>query len=263
MKYVFVKIGGSFITYKSKPVSLNYSALVALKEIFRKVLDQGDLKIVAGNGGGSFAHYAVMKYNATSSNLLLVKCQEATRLLNRIVVDYLVESGIPATSVQTSVIVQYDENRGEFEVFYKPIETLLEAGIVPVVYGECVLKAGKPVVVSTEKVFELLAKRIKPSRVVLLTDVDGIYTCDPKTCPHAVLIEKITPHNISEVLKMLMQYRNADATGGVFGKVQSMSKLAMELGVEVLITSGFDVDSAVSAILGRYPDRRYTLITSL
>lgn len=261
MKIVFVKIGGSFITYKSKPVSLNYNALAALKEVFRKILGRDDLRVVAGSGGGSFAHYTVMKYDATGNNLLLIKCQEATRLLNRIIVDYLVENGIPATSVQTSAIVHYDENKKEFEVFYKPIEVLLKAGIIPVVYGECIPKTGKPMVVSTEKVFELLARHIKPSRIVLLTDVDGIYTCDPKTCPHATLIRKITPQNASEVLEILKQYESADVTGGVFGKVQSMIKLSTELGVEVLVTSGFNVDSAVSSILGGCPDRS-TLIAS-
>lgn len=261
MKCVFVKIGGSFITYKSKPVSLNYNALIALKEIFRKVLVRDDLRIVAGNGGGSFAHYTVMKYDTTSNSLLLIKCQEATRLLNRIVVDYLVENGVPATSVQTSAIIHYNENKGDFEVFYKPIEALLKTGIIPVVYGECISKTGKPIVISTEKVFELLARHVKPSRIVLLTDVDGIYTCDPKTCPHATLIRKITPQNVNEVLEMLKQHESADVTGGVFGKVRSMIKLATELSVEVLVTSGFNVDSAVSSILGGYPDRS-TLIAS-
>ena len=255
MNTVFVKIGGSFITYKEKPVSLNYNALHALKTIFQRALRREDLAIVAGNGGGSFAHYVVFKYINAHNVLLLAKCHEATRTLNRIIVDYLVENGISATSVQTSAIIHYDENKGEFEVFYKPIETLLENSIIPVVYGECLPARNKPLIVSTEKVFELLAKHVRPSRIVLLTDVGGIYTCNPRECTNAELIREITPGNVDEVLKLLKGHEKADATGGVYGKVKSMSELSKTLKVEVMIVSGFDVESAVLAILGGYPER--------
>jgi len=253
-KYVFVKIGGSFITYKNKPVSINYTALTSLKEIFSRVLGRDNLRIIVGNGGGSFAHYVVAKYSSCSEVNLVIKCHEATKALNKIIVDYLVENGIPATSVQTSAIIYYNEESGEFEVFYKPVKKLANMGIIPIVYGECIPVAGKPLILSTESVFSLIARHIKPSRIVLLTDVSGIYTCDPKKCKKATLIRKITPSSVSEVLKILQeQYEHLDATGGILGKVSSMAKLATELGVEVLIVSGFDADSATTAILGGYP----------
>ncbi|MEM2024754.1 MAG: isopentenyl phosphate kinase [Desulfurococcaceae archaeon] len=255
MSHVFVKLGGSFITHKDKPVSVNYHALKHLREIFRAVLRQQGISVLVGNGGGSFAHYTVLKYANTCNKALLVKCHESTRMLNRMIVDYLLESEILATSVQTSSIVYYDESSQDIDVFTKPVEVLLSLGIIPVVYGDCVPTLSKPIIVSTERLFELIARYIKPRRIVLLSDVGGVYTCDPKACENPVVIYRITPSNIAEVLKVLEQSKHADATGGMFTKVQYMSRLAVKLGIDVVITSGFDVESSVSAILGGEPLR--------
>lgn len=260
MRQVYVKIGGSFITYKDKPITLNYNAFYCLRDILHRSIENSEVRIVAGNGGGSFAHYTVSKYATSDNRLLLIKCQESTRILNKVVVDFLVENNIPATSVQTSSIVYYDENTGNFEVFYKTVEVLLENKIIPIMYGECIPTRNKPLVISTEKVFQLLARYLKPDRIVLLTDVNGIYTCDPKKCKEAILIKRITPSSVDEILDRLKQYEKADVTGSVYGKVLSMSKLAVELGVEIVVVSGFDVNSAVTAIRGGYPENA-TLIT--
>lgn len=259
MKYVYVKAGGSFITVKDRPVKINYEALESLKKIIQEVRDS-DIGLILGNGGGSFAHYAVLKYINTDDKTLLVKCHEATRTLNRIIVDYLVENNIYATSIQTSAILHYDHKTREFAVFHKPMEALLSKGIVPVVYGECIPTGEKPIVISTEKVFELLAKYIKPHRIILLTDVSGVYTCNPKICSSATLIDRITPRNIDEVLALLKEHEKSDVTGGIYSKVLSTSRLSTELKTEVFILSGFDISSAVEAIKGGYPSNA-TLIT--
>ncbi len=255
MDIVFVKVGGSFITHKDIPVKLNLQALQALVEIMRRVSDK--VRIVLGNGGGSFAHYAVLKYRRESPQVLLVKCHQATRSLNRIIVDYLVENGIPATAVQTSSIICM--SKGDFEVFSKPVELMLGSGIIPVIYGECVLGEDGVHVISTERVFEVLSRYIRPSRIVLLTDVNGIYTCNPRVCRDARLIEKITPENIKSILEVLKSVATSDVTGGIYGKVLSMSTFSFKTGIEVIITSGFDIESAVQAIEG-LPPKHGTLI---
>lgn len=257
MNIVFVKVGGSFITYKDKPVKVNLRALSSLVKIIREVKE--DVSLILGNGGGSFAHYAVLKYRNKHPSNLLAKCHQATRSLNRILVDYLVESGVWATSIQPSSIIYV--SRSGFEAYIKPIEVLLENKIIPVVYGECVLSEIGVVVLSTEKIFELLAKYIKPSRIVLLTDVSGIFTCNPKICSAAELINRITPENINSVLEILKNTSTIDATGGVYSKVLSMSTFSFKTGVDVIITSGFDIESAILAIRGHVP-KRATIISS-
>jgi isopentenyl phosphate kinase len=249
MQVVFVKAGGSFITHKDIPVKVNLRALNSLVKIVRAVKDS--VSLVLGNGGGGFAHYAVLKYKATSLPVFLSKCHQATRSLNRLIVDYLVESGIWATSIQTSsIICKYGD---EFQVFIEPIKLLISNNIIPVVYGECIPCRGDIAILSTEKVFEILSMHIRPSRIVLLTDVSGVFTCNPHVCNNARLITRITPENLHSVLEVLKNTATSDATGGIYSKVLSMSTFSFKTGIEVIITSGFDEESTVAAIKGLTP----------
>jgi isopentenyl phosphate kinase len=243
---VYVKLGGSFITIKDKPVTLRRESLNAVAEILRQVY--GRVRLILGNGGGSFAHYAVRKYCGDSRVDCVVKCHQATRLLNRIITDHLVEAGIPASSIQTSAVITVSQG-GEFKVFPDPVYNFISAGLIPLLYGECIPCSNGYHVVSTEKVFELLAESIKPARIVLLTDVKGVYTCNPSRCSDPVLIKSINKNNISQVLEQLSREKNSDATGGIYSKVKSMYELSERLGVRVIIVSGFSKQDAVNAIL--------------
>ncbi len=245
---VYVKAGGSFITLKDKPNKLNPSGIDSLVKIIRKVNGSG-LKIILGNGGGSFAHPVVEEFRGKDPIDLLVNCQKATRLLNHIVVSRLVEAGIRASSVQTSAII-YEDLEG-FKVYPDPVINALRLGVIPCVYGECVFSSRSVYrVLSTETVFRLLSNYIKPVRLVLLVNVDGVYTCDPDKCSSAELIPSITPSNYDEVIGLLSGSAGIDVTGGIRHKVESMYVFSREWRVPVYIVSGFRVGDAVNAIFG-------------
>ncbi len=241
---VFVKAGGSFITYKDKPFTINYTALSRLVDILRNSVKH--VRILLGNGGGSFAHPVVKMLKDSDPLKLLVHCQKATRLLNKIIVDYLVDHGIDAVSLQTSAFIV--EEKG-FSSWLKPLKLLLKYGVIPVVYGECIISSSSIYhVLSTEDVFALISSEVKPVRIVLLTDVDGVYTCNPYTCRDAELIKEISNKNYNEILDMIEGSGGIDVTGGIRSKVEKMMNISKKLGVPVIIVSGHNVSEAVSAI---------------
>jgi len=243
---VYVKFGGSFLTYKDRPFSVNYDALDKAVQILYRVIDK--VKLIIGHGGGSFAHNVVKWYRDSSPEALLTACQEATRRLNTIFVNSLIEHGLKVTGIQTSAIIV--EGEKGIEVYTKSIEMALRSSITPILHGECIFSEKTSYrIMSTEEVFETLSRYFKPKAIVLLTDVPGIYTCDPKTCPNPKLIAHIDSRNIDEVLGILKTSSGCDATGSVYGKVALMARLSRELKVRVAIVSGFDVASAVNAIL--------------
>lgn len=244
---VLVKAGGSFITYKDKVFSVNYLALEHLSKILLSTMNR--CHIILGNGGGSFAHPIVKMFQKSDPKILVVQCQKATRLLNRIVVDYLLDRGVPASSLQTSAFIYRKHNA--IKTFIEPLITALSHGIIPVVYGECIFDEEKCYhILSTEKVFESIASKIPVSRVVLLTDVDGVYTCDPKKCSDPELISRITRKNIDEILDVLKAESRRDVTGSIYSKVKSMSIFSEKYGVRIYIVSGFNIADSIKAING-------------
>ena len=76
----------------------------------------------------------------------------------------------------------------------------------------------------------------KADLLVLLSDIDGLYTANPHTHPDAALIplvEEITP----EVMALADGAGSALGTGGMATKL-SAARIAMEAGCDMVITNG-------------------------
>ena len=82
----------------------------------------------------------------------------------------------------------------------------------------------------------IVARLVKADLLVLLSDIDGLYTADPKKNPDAVLIprvEEITP----EVLALAGGAGSALGSGGMATKLKA-AKIAMDAGIDMVITNG-------------------------
>jgi isopentenyl phosphate kinase len=84
-------------------------------------------------------------------------------------------------------------------------------------------------IVSTEKLFDNLARELSPGRIVLSGQVDGVYDRDPFSDPAAELIEDIDSSNWSEVEAKLGGSHGVDVTGGMFTKVRDMYRLTVAM----------------------------------
>ncbi|RLG81421.1 MAG: aspartate kinase [Thermoprotei archaeon] len=247
---VYVKLGGSFITHKDKPFSINFKALEKTLLILGRA--KKFTTIVAGNGGGSFAHPVVKQWIMHDLSDLIKYCQNATRKLNHIIVDYLVNHGVDAVSIQTSAIIVHSSK--EYKVFIEPVRYALRQGLIPVLYGECIYSETRGYdILSTEQVFGVIARYIKPKRIVLLTDVKGVYTCDPRKYTKCKVIDEITKNNLEIVLRSIASSADRDVTGSIYSKVKYMAEISSSLKTDVYVVSGFDVEDSISAILGKKP----------
>ena len=73
-----------------------------------------------------------------------------------------------------------------------------------------------------------LAENLRPERVIMASDVDGIYNKDPKINPDAELLEVVTS---SEQMESIKNTQTVDVTGEMGGKLTELLELA-NLGVE-------------------------------
>jgi len=63
----------------------------------------------------------------------------------------------------------------------QPVVELLVAGFVPILHGDCVLDDVQGcAILSGDKIIEKLVEKLRPRRVVFLTDVDGIFDKPPE-----------------------------------------------------------------------------------
>ena len=81
-----------------------------------------------------------------------------------------------------------------------------------------------------------MAECVQADLLVLLTDIDGLYTADPRHDPHAKLIplvEQITP----EIIALAGGKGTALGTGGMATKLHA-AQIATEAGIDMVISHG-------------------------
>lgn len=241
---IFIKLGGSLITEKNTPFTINYNGMKGVVKGIKEAIDLNpNLGLLIGNGGGSFPHSIANSFKTSqgfihdSSKRGFALCQNAASTLNRIMVDLMIDYGINAVSIQTSACC-LTENGEISEFFIKPIKTSINNGIIPVVFGDCVFDTVKGcTIVSTEQILIYLSKYIQPSRVLIFTLVGGVYTSDPQKNKNAKLIPEITVENFKEIESYLGKSYSVDVTGGMSKKVKDLLNIA-EMGIECEILSG-------------------------
>ncbi len=253
----FVKLGGSVITDKHREAAAHIDIIRRLaEEVAHARAARPDLRLVIGHGSGSFGHFVGKRYQ---THLGIpggggwegyAQTGAAATRLNRIVTDVFLETGVPVVSLQPSASARC-QNGELTSLAIEPVRVLLDAGLVPLVYGDVALDEARGfTIISTEVIFAHLAKHITPARIVLVGIVGGVYTADPLTHPEAALIPEITPANIGEVARALGGSHGVDVTGGMWSKVREMYGLAQaHPGLRVQIISGLEAGVLEKALI--------------
>jgi len=259
---VFVKLGGSLITDKTKPFTARLHVINRLAREIHEAKEEGKLKLLVGHGGGSFPHVPAKKYEVHKGVVSpetykgVAEVQDAASRLNRIVVESLIEAGENAVSVQPSACALARNGKiAHFDV--KPLKRMLSENLLPVPYGDVVVDLERGCsILSTEVIFDYLARRLKPKRIILAGVTDGVFTSDPQLNPKAKKIPEVTPKNFEEIKSSLKGSYGIDVTGGMLHKVETLVGLA-EHGITSNIISGLEEGNLKNAMLGR---KRGTII---
>jgi isopentenyl phosphate kinase len=255
VKLIFVKLGGSLITDKTKPFTARFDVIRRLAREIHHAKNEGGLKLIVGHGGGSFPHVPAKKYQVHKGVVSpetyrgVVEVQDAASKLNRIVVESLIGAGENAVSVQPSACILTKSGRiVHFDV--KPLKRMLAENLLPVPYGDVVVDLERGCsILSTEMLFDYLARKLKPSGIVIAGVTDGVFTSDPNLNADAKPIQEITPRNFNKIKKYLKGSHGVDVTGGMLHKVEILVGLA-KFGIESQIIDGLKGGNLKEALLG-------------
>lgn len=99
--------------------------------------------------------------------------------------------------------------RPHYENALHTLHALLELGVVPIVNENDTVAVEELRVGDNDTLSALVASLIHADFLFLLTDVDGLYTADPRTHPHATRIPII--HNIDKIQEIVEQQQHQDA----------------------------------------------------
>ncbi|NGM69341.1 isopentenyl phosphate kinase family protein [Natronolimnobius sp. AArcel1] len=221
---IVLKLGGSAITDKDRPETLDGNALnraaAAIADARAGAARDEDLVIV--HGGGSFGHHNASEHGVTTTDGshdpdAVFDIHGAMTTLNRFVLTRLADHDVPAVPVHPFSTAHRDAD-GDLTLPTGQVETLLEEGFVPVLHGDLVAHAGAGVtVISGDELVTELATALEADRVGLCSTVPGVLDDDD------TVIEQITAFD--DVASVLGESESTDVTGGMAAKVQTLLEL--------------------------------------
>ena len=124
--------------------------------------------------------------------------------------------------------------------FHNTLFRLLERGALPVINENDTIATDEIVIGDNDTLSAIVAATVEADLLVLLSDIDGLYTANPSVDPNAErlsVIEEITP----EIEALAGSAGSKLGTGGMVTKIKA-AKLATADSIEVVIANGKEPD---------------------
>ena len=140
--------------------------------------------------------------------------------------------------------------------FTNTLNRLLELGALPIINENDTVATDEIVIGDNDTLAAIVARSIGADLLVLLSDIDGLFTADPRKDPNASLIPKVT--RLDEDILALAGVSGTDqGTGGMVTKLQA-AKICMECGCDMVIANGSDPANLYAILDGEAVGTRFT-----
>ncbi len=122
--------------------------------------------------------------------------------------------------------------------FQNTLQRLLELGVLPIINENDTIATEEIKVGDNDTLSAMVAVSVHADRLVLLSDIDGLYTKDPHRFSDAELIGRVEEMT-DEILSLGGDEGSSLGTGGMKTKLHAAS-ICMESGCEMVILNGSD-----------------------
>lgn len=120
--------------------------------------------------------------------------------------------------------------------FTNTLNRLLELGAVPVINENDTVATDEIVIGDNDTLAAMVAESVEANLLVLLSDIDGLYTADPHADPTARLLPVV--HRVDDGVRALAGVSSTDqGTGGMVTKLRA-AEICLNCGCEMVIANG-------------------------
>jgi len=128
------------------------------------------------------------------------------------------------------------------------VEELLEQGILPIFNENDTVSVDELKFGDNDTLSALVANLVKADRLIILTDMDGLYSADPRHDPNAIRYETIDEID-DEIYQMAGGAGSGVGTGGMRSKLDA-ARIATRGGVPVFIGRATKIGDLTAAVEG-------------
>ncbi len=250
-----VKFGGSVITHKNvSPPKVN-------SEVLSRIIGEIGIHhqgLVLVLGGGAHGHQPAHSFGYGSSSTpresllsgIPVIRRNMTNLSETVNREFRL-AGFPAVVISPFMFVTM--TNGEILSFPTLVfSNAIDAGISVITHGDvCFDSICGASILSGDSIVVHLVRELGAKRVLVGTNVDGVFDSDPMTNPDARVIPLINSENQDEVMAVTGPSESTDVTGGMNRKLSELLSIA-GLNREIVIFNLL-VPDRLKALLNREP----------
>ena len=141
------------------------------------------------------------------------------------------------------------ENEIRRKNFHNTMFRLLEFGVLPVINENDTVATEEIVIGDNDTLGAIVAANVDADLLILLSDIDGLYTKDPHKYADAELIpvvEELTP----EILALAEGKGSELGTGGMKTKLRA-AEIAVSAGIDMIIANGSEPNLLYNVIDGK------------
>ena len=130
------------------------------------------------------------------------------------------------------------KNEDRHEKFKNTMSKLLELGAIPIINENDTVATEEIVFGDNDTLAALVAESVCADLLILLSDIDGLYTADPRSDAGARLIPEVRELT-EEIMSLGGGAGSSLGTGGMETKLRA-AKIATEAGCDMIIANGAD-----------------------
>ena len=231
---IVVKVGTSTLAYATGRLNIRHTE--QLVKVLSDLKNEGHEVILVSSGAigmgvGKLSLPQRPKDMATKQACAAVGQCELMYTYDRLFNAY---NHTVAQILLTGVDVEHTERRVNFQ---NTLSRLLELGALPIINENDTVATDEITSIGdNDTLAAIVACCAQADLLVLLSDIDGLYTANPHTHPEArllPLVERITP----EILALADGVGSSLGTGGMSTKLRA-AQLVTELGADMVIANG-------------------------
>ena len=139
--------------------------------------------------------------------------------------------------------------------FTNTLNRLLELGVVPVINENDTVATEEIVIGDNDTLAARVAESVGGQLLILLSDIDGLYTADPHTDPNARLLPVV--RRVDEDIKKLAGVSSTtQGTGGMVTKLRA-AEICLDCGCEMVIANGNNPAALYDIVEGKPVGTRF------
>ena len=256
-KRIVVKVGTSTLTYENGKLNLR-----RIEKLVRTLSDMKNFgrQVVLVTSGAVGAGVSRLGWREKPSELRLKQAaaavgqSEIMNLYSRFFGEY---GHTVAQLLLTRDVVDSPERK---ENVINTFETLLEYGTVPIVNENDPISTYELAHMITfgenDTLAANVAQLVHADLLILLSDIDGLYTADPHKDPDAVLLHKVSKID-DYIMNLAGVSSTTQGTGGMVTKLRA-AQICLECGCDMVIANGHDPENLYAILDGKAVGTRFT-----